>query len=370
MKITHVEPMVLEAPVKEPWRIGTALYTSMHAFVVRVDTDEGISGWGEGLVRFSPKAGAAITRDILAPVVVGQDPRDIELLWDKMYAVMRGRGHSKGYVLEAISAVDIALWDILGKALGQPIHRLLGSYGRTALPVYASSILLKPVDEQVREAERLAAQGFTGMKLKIGQGVDADMRSVRAIRKALGDGVQLMVDANCAYDCLAALRLGRQLEAEGVAWFEEPVGPEQIDSYAKLSQALDMPVAGGETEFTRWAFKEILVRQAMDILQPDIGRVGGFSEVRKIAALASAFDVPVAPHTGACAAILIAASIQWAASLGNMLTFEYMYPENPLREALLVEPIPAPADSRMVVLQGPGLGVEVDERALKRFRTA
>lgn len=370
MRITAVEPMVLEAPVKEPWRIGTAVYHSMHAMIVRVETDEGITGWGEGLVRFSPKAGAAVVRDILSPVVVGQDPGNIELLWDRMYAVMRGRGHSKGYVLEAMSAVDIALWDILGKALGQPIHRLLGSYGRTSLPVYASSILIKTPEEQAREAERLAGQGFTGVKLKIGQGIEADLRSVRAVRKAIGDGVQLMVDANCAYEYLPALRLGRSLEAEGVAWYEEPVAPEQLDSYVKLCQDLDMPVAGGETEFTRWAFKEILIRQAMDIVQPDIGRVGGFSEVRKIAALASAFEVPVGPHTGAGAAILIAASIQWAASLSNMLTFEYMYPENPLREELLVEPLPVPTQSQMPVLQGAGLGIEIDPKALVRFRTA
>jgi L-alanine-DL-glutamate epimerase-like enolase superfamily enzyme len=138
----------------------------------------------------------------------------------------------------------------------------------------------------------------------------------------------------------------------------------------KLAQALDMPVAGGETEFTRWAFKEILVRQAMDIVQPDIGRVGGFTEARKIAALASAFDVPVGPHTGASAAVAVAASIQWAAALPNLLTFEHMYPPNPLREELLVKPLPVPKNGWLDVPQSPGLGVEVDEGAVARFRTA
>jgi L-alanine-DL-glutamate epimerase-like enolase superfamily enzyme len=370
MKITAVEPIVLEAPVKEPWRIGTAVYTSMHAMLVRVDTDDGISGYGEGLVRFSPRAGAAAVRDILAPVVVGQDPFAVELLWDKMYAMMRGRGHSKGFMLEAMSAVDIALWDIIGKALEQPLHRILGSYGRSSLPVYASSLLFKPIPELVGEATELAKQGYTAMKLKIGEGAETDLAKVRALRKALGEGVRLMVDANCAYDTLTALQVGRLLEAEGVAWFEEPIAPELLDGYVKLAQALDMPIAGGETEFTRWAFKEILVRQAMDIIQPDIGRVGGFSEARKIAALASAFDVPVGPHTGASAAVAVAASIQWAAALPNMLTFEYMYPPNPLREELLVNPLPTPTNGRMAVLQGPGLGIEVEAAALARFRTA
>ena len=370
MKVTAVEPMVLEAPVKEPWRIGTATYTSMHAMLVRVDTDDGITGYGEGLVRFSPRAGAAAVRDILAPVVLGQDPFNVELIWDRMYGMMRGRGHSKGFMLEAMSAVDIAVWDILGKALDQPVHRLLGSYGRTQLPVYASSLLFKPLDALLAEAEALMAQGYPGVKLKIGEGLQADLAKVRALRKLLGDGVRLMVDANCAYDTLTALQVGRRLEGEGVAWFEEPVAPELLDGYVKLAEALDMPIAGGETEFTRWAFKDILVRRAMDIIQPDIGRVGGFSEARKIAALASAFDVPVGPHTGASSAVAIVASMQWAAALPNMLTFEHMYPPNPLRENLLVEPLPVPKNGLINVPQGPGLGITVNEQALARFRTS
>jgi L-alanine-DL-glutamate epimerase-like enolase superfamily enzyme len=310
-----------------------------------------------------------VVRDILTPVLIGQDPFEVEQIWDQMYARMRGRGHSKGFMLEAMSAADIALWDILGKAVGQPVHRLLGSYGRSSLPVYASSLLFKSLDALVREATGLADQGHTAMKLKIGEGQEADLAKVRTLRKALGDSIQLMVDANCAYDTLTALQVGRRLQAEGVAWFEEPIAPELLDGYVKLSHALDMPIAGGETEFTRWAFKEILVRQAMDIIQPDIGRVGGFSEARKIAALASAFDVPVGPHTGASAAVATAASMQWAAALPNLLVFEYMYPPNPLREELLVHPLPTPVSGHLEVPQSPGLGIEVDEKAVARFRT-
>jgi L-alanine-DL-glutamate epimerase-like enolase superfamily enzyme len=168
---------------------------------------------------------------------------------------------------------------------------------------------------------------------------------------------------------MAALQVGRRLEAEGVAWFEEPVPPENLDGYAKLAQALDIPIAGGESEFNRWAFKELLVRHALDIIQPDLGRAGGFTETRKIAALSSAFDVPVAPHTGASAAVEVAASLQWAAALSNFLIFEYMYPPNPLREALLVEPLPRMRGGRVDVPQKPGLGIEIDEKALARYRT-
>jgi L-alanine-DL-glutamate epimerase-like enolase superfamily enzyme len=368
MKITAIEPIILWAPVKEPWRIGTAVYDKMHTLLVKVETDEGIVGYGEGLVRIGPEVGAAVVDKILTPVVVGQDPFNVELIWDRMYAVMRGRGHSKGFMLEAMSGVDMALWDIMGKALGQPVHRLLGSYGRTSLPVYASSILFKPTDQVVKEAEGLAAQGYSAIKLKVGQGIDTDMRNVRAIQSALGDGVRLMVDANCSFDTLQAMQLGRQLEAAGVVWFEEPVAPENLDGYAKLAQALDMPIAGGETEFNRWAFKELFVRNAIDIIQPDLGRCGGFTEARKIAAVASAFDVPVAPHTGASSAVSIAAAMQWAASLPNMLTFEVMYPENPLREELLLEPLPTMKGGYLEVPQKPGLGIEIDPKAIARFR--
>ena len=367
MKIVNVKPMVLRAPIKEPWRIGTAVYAEMHALLVRVETDEGISGYGEGLARLAPEAAASVVEKILKPVLVGQDPFDVELIWDRMYRTMQGRGHSKGFMLEAMSGVDIAIWDILGKALEQPVYRLLGSFGRTSLPVYASSLLFKPTKELVREAEWLAEQGFSAMKLKVGQGVDIDIENVREIHRALGDGVKLMVDANSAFDTLSALELGRKLEAESVVWFEEPVAPENLEGYTRLAHSLDIPIAGGESEFNRWAFKELFVRQAIDIIQPDLGRCGGFTEARKIAAIASVFDVPVAPHTGASSAVEIAAAMHWAAALPNMLIFEYMYPPNPLREELLLEPLPPVKDGCVQVPKMPGLGIEIDEQALSRF---
>jgi len=368
MRITSVEPIVLAAPLEEPWRLGSAVFSRMTATLVRVETDEGIVGIGECLVRFSPEAVAAIVDGILKPVLIGRDPFDVELLWDRMYSVMRGRGHSKGFMVEAISGADIALWDIIGKALGQPVHRVLGSYGREKLPVYASSLMFKPTESLVKEAEGLASQGFPAIKLKIGQGPDIDLRNVREIRRVLGDGVRLMTDANCAFDTLTAMELGRRLEEEGVYWFEEPVPPENIDGYSKLASSLDMAIAGGESEFTRWAFKELMSREAVDIIQPDVGRVGGFTEARKIAALASAFDVPIAPHTGASSAVAIAASLQWSATLPNLLTFEYMYPPNPLREELLLDPLPGMEDGQIRVPQKLGLGVEIDPAALRRFR--
>ena len=177
-----------------------------------------------------------------------------------------------------------------------------------------------------------------------------------------------MTDANCAFDTLTALELGKLLQEEGVYWYEEPVAPENLDGYSKLAHALEMPIAGGESEFNRWAFKELIVREAIDIIQPDLGRCGGFTEARKIAALASCFDVPVGPHTGACTSVSVAASMQWAASLPNMLTFEHMYPPNPLREQLTMEPLPGVKKGFVHVPEKPGLGVELDPKAVARFR--
>jgi len=370
MKVTNVEPIVLVAPLRETRRVSTGLMTHTYATLVKVYTDEGIIGMGECLARFAPEVVATVVEKILKPVVVDQDPFDVELLWDRMYGVLRARGHSKGFMLEAMSGVDIALWDIMGKALGQPVHRILGSYGRTKVEAYASSLSFKPIDVLIPEAERIIAQGFTGIKLKVGQGPEIDGRNAHELRKALGDGIKVMTDANSGFDTLTALEVGKRLQAEGIYWFEEPVPPDNLDGYIKLSQALDMPVAGGESEFNRWAFKDLFVRSALDIVQPDLGRCGGFTEGRRIAALAGAFDVPVAPHTGASSAVSIAAALQWAASLPNLLIYEYMYTPNTLREELLLEPLPAVKGGFIEVPRKPGLGIELDERVVARFRVS
>lgn len=368
LKVINVEPIVLVAPLKVTRLVSTGLMTHTYATLVRVHTDEGITGIGECLARNSPEAAAAIVEKILKPLVVGQDPFNVELIWDKMYSSMRVRGHSKGFMLEAISGVDMALWDVMGKSLGEPVHRLLGSYGRTRLQAYASSLSFKPVAVLIQEAETLIAQGFTGIKLKVGQGPEIDGLNARELRKALGDGVKIMTDANCGFDTLTALEVGKRLQAAGVYWFEEPVPPDNVDGYVKLANSLDMPVAGGESEFNRWAFKELFVRNALDIVQPDLGRCGGFTEGRRIAALASAFDVPVAPHTGASSAVSVAAALQWSAALPNLLTYEHMYTANTLREELLAEPLPPVKDGYVDVPQKPGLGIELDEQVVARFR--
>jgi L-alanine-DL-glutamate epimerase-like enolase superfamily enzyme len=310
---------------------------------------------------------ANIVEEILAPLLLGKDPFQVERIWEEMYGVMRARGHSKGFMVEAISGVDIALWDLIGKALQQPLHRILGCYSSSSLPAYASSIFFKGKEAMIQEAEGLVSSGFSAVKLKIGMGLEQDLENVSTLRKTLGDEVKLMVDANCGYDRCSALKLGRKLEELNTYWYEEPLPPEDLEGYATLSQALHLPIAAGESEFTRYGFRELIGRGKVNVIQPDVARAGGITECRKIAALASAHDLSCSPHTGASSAVSIAASLQWAATLPNFLAFEYMYAPNPLREELLLEPISLTADGQVQVPQGPGLGIELDERALERF---
>jgi len=247
MKITEVKARVLCAPLSEPWRIARATMSRMYATLVFLKTDSGLVGIGECLTRLAPSALAAIVEETLAPLLWNRDPFEVERLWEEMYGVMRARGHSKGFMVEAISGVDIALWDLMGKALQQPVHRLLGCYSSAPLPAYASSILFKGKEAMVKEAEDLASSGFSAIKLKIGMGIEQDLENVRSLRRALGEKVELMVDANCGYDRRAALKVGRELQGQQVYWFEEPLPPEDLEGYAMLSQALDVPIAAGES---------------------------------------------------------------------------------------------------------------------------
>lgn len=367
MKITKVDVQVLCAPLKDPWRIATSIMSNMYATLVFLHTDEGLVGIGECLTRLAPRALSTIVEEILSPVIIGRDPFQVERLWEEMYGVMRARGHSKGFMVEAISGVDIGLWDLIGKALNQPIYRILGSYSTTSLKAYASSIFIKGEEEVTKEAEGLVQSGFRAIKLKIGRDPKQDLANVRALRRALGDQIDLMVDANCGYDVGVALRVGREMEDLGIYWMEEPIPPEELDGYAYLSQALEMPIAAGESEFTRYGFRDLIGRGKIDVIQPDVARAGGITECRRIGAFAATLGVPCSPHTGASSAVSVAASIQWAASLPNFLTFECMYAPNPLREEILCQPLSLASNGRVEIPQGPGLGIELDRRALDRF---
>jgi L-alanine-DL-glutamate epimerase-like enolase superfamily enzyme len=367
MKITRIEVFELEAPLEKPWRIATFELKSLLATLVRVHSDDGLTGIGECIVRLGPRAARAVVEEVLAPVVIGRDAFDIEGIWHDMYCTMRARGHSRGYLLEAISGIDIALWDLLGKKLGLPVAKLLAGHGRRELSAYASSILLDTPAVMAKEAERLAADGYTAIKMKVGGGPKSDIACMDAVRKAVGANVDIMLDANSGYDAPAAIAVGQHAEKLGVFWLEEPVVPDDLPGYQRIRNALNgVRLAAGEGEFTVAGFRPFLEAGLLDVVQPDIARAGGFTGCRRIAALADTYNVAVAPHTGASGPICIAASLHFAAATPRFLIFEHMYIYNPLHE-ILAQPLPQPKSGTIAVPTAPGLGVELDEAAVKRF---
>lgn len=385
MKITDVKPISLVVPLQEkinapislPYadRLASTVFEGYRTTLVLVETDEGITGVGECMVRFAPTATRAIVEN-LKPVLIGMDPFDYEVIWELMYGAMMNRGHSKGFFIEAISGIDVAIWDIMGKALGKPVYSLLGGKHNDPIRCYASSLRFRGLETTLGEARKHLADGFTAMKIKIGQDPrhpERDVELVRAIRDEVGPDITLMVDVNCGYDVKTAMKVGRQLEELNIAWFEEPISPDNLPGYELLARELQIPIASGEAEFTRFHFRELISRGAVDIIQPNICRAGGFTEVKKINALASAWHLPYAPHTGSCSAVCLAASLHVAAAFPNFMIHEFMRSDwsrsqpNPLRHNLTMEPVEILESGYLIPPTKPGLGIELNPEILECY---
>ena len=374
MIISAVRTHVLEAKLSQPFAYSRAWYDTRTAMVVEIETDTGLIGWGEC---YGPARMTAAVVQSVTPWLIGEDPLRTDYLWQMIYARLRDHGQ-KGVVIEGLSGIDIALWDIKGKHFGVPAHRLLGGPLRTEVQAYATGLYRRKSGDPLRylaeEAAGYVAEGFRAVKLKVGFGVDEDAAVTRAVREAIGSNVALMVDANHAYDAVAAIRLGRLIEPYDIGWFEEPVPPEDLAGYRAVKAALSIPVAGGECEFTRFGFRDVLTSQAIDIIQPDTCAAGGLSECKKIADMAEAFGVRYNPHVWGTG-IAIAASLQLLAvlpahtpvSLAPLQPLlEFDRTEHPIRQSLLVQPIEH-TGGIVRVPDGPGLGIEVDRDALARF---
>jgi len=379
MKVTDVICHVLQSKVEQPFISARGwLYSTRASCIVEILTDEGIIGWGEC---YGP---AAVNKTIIETQyrnrVIGRDPFDVEVVWEDLYNRIKDYGLT-GMTIAALSGIDIALWDIIGRAVGKPIHKLIGGAHRTEVTAYATGLYFidmdRLVEEAVEEAEKYVEQGFTAIKMKIGLGdPKLDLRRVAAVRQAIGPDVKLAVDANHCFTVPQAIRLGRAMEPLDLLWFEEPISPEDHDGYVEVTRALDMAVAGGENDFTRWGFRDVIARKAMDIVQPDVCAAGGISECRKIAGMASAHGVECVPHAWG-SAIGLAATVQFIAALPDtppafrpmppMLEFEQT--PNPLRDHLARDPI---VQHRGIVRvpDGPGLGIEVDRAVLAQYKVA
>ncbi len=374
MKITAIEVYPLRAALREPFGYSQRTLHHRETTLVEVRTDEGLAGWGEAYGPALPNACAL--RDFFAPQLLGRDPRDTESLWHFLFARSLDYGQ-KGTMLAAISALDIAFWDIKARAAGVPLYRLLGGSETDSIPCYATGFYFGG-DEKLevklaREAEGYLAEGFTAMKMKVGLGVERDAVLVGEVRRAIGSEVRLMIDANHAYLAPEAIALGRLVEHHRIGWFEEPVSPLDLRSYLEVKRSITIPLAGGEAEYTRFGFEPLLRRRAVDYAQPDLGACGGISEGLKIATLASIYGVHVTPHAWGSAVGLAAALHFYAALPGPPATLtppqkllECDRSENPFRTEIAESPIRLHA-GRLYVPQAPGLGIEIRGEALQKF---
>ncbi|CAO1669594.1 mandelate racemase/muconate lactonizing enzyme family protein [Halomonas sp. 86] len=379
MQIKKVTCHVISSAVDKPFTSSRGwLYKRRGTCLVEVETNDGIVGWGEC---YGPPAVAKAFIDTqLSAHVIGRDPFDVEVIWEFLYNRIKDYGQT-GMAIAAISGIDIALWDIVGKACGKPIHKLLGGAFRTEVDAYATGLYFtdtgRLVDEAVEEAQGYVKDGFKAIKMKIGLGsIERDYERVAAVREAVGANIRLMVDANHCFSVPIAIRLGRKLEELNIEWFEEPISPEDTDGYVEVTRALDMAVAGGENGFTRWGFRDIITRKAMDIVQPDVCAAGGLTESKKIATLASAHGVECVPHAWG-SAVGLSATLHFLAALPDqppslfpfepMLEFEQC--ENPFRDHLAFEPI-TQVNGRVKIPTGAGLGIEINRSIIEKYRDA
>ncbi len=373
MKIRDVITHVLEAPLSRPFSWSFSGTDRRTALIVEIVDEDGTVGFGECYGPARPNAAVVAA---MRPLLLGRDPMATEALWERLYDQFRDHGQ-RGLVVQALSGIDIALWDLKGKLLGQPIHRLMGGPLRERIRAYATGLYRRPEGQPeaylAQEAEGYAAEGFSAVKLKIGFGIEEDLRNAKAVRRAIGPNVELMVDANHGYSVTEAIRLGRRLEALEIGWLEEPIVPEDMEGYAELRQRQPIPVAGGECAFTRHDFKALFTRRALDIAQPDTCAAGGLSECKKIADMAMAFGVRYVPHVWGTG-VALAAALQLLAVLPRTPprneplepVLELDRTEHAIRDAILVEPI-RHEQGWVAVPTGPGLGIEIDRACLERF---
>lgn len=388
MRIRQIDTYMLAAPLEgsERFYSSQAAFGARTSLAVRITTDSGVQGWGESGVSMPVPHVAGYIHDVLAARVLGKDALATEPLWHELYAFSRDFGR-KATPIDAMSGIDIALWDVRGKEAGKPVHALMGGAFRERVRAYATGLYYREEDlrDPAGAAERAAAEargyvdkGFSAVKGKIGLlPFEYDVRRMEAVRNVVGDSFLLMTDANHAYNRPVARRMGRVLEDLGLFWFEEPLVPEDIEGYCELRGHLSIPIAAGECEYTRYGMLDLLRASAVDILQPDISACGGLSEGQKILALATAHHVPVCLHVWGTG-IAVAAALQLTAVIPpiphtavphapeNAPMFEYDRTRNPLRDDLVAEGFELEGES-LRIPQGPGLGIEIDANVLKRF---
>ena len=323
MKIESIKSYVLQYDLEEELGYSQQYYTKRSAHLVCVKTDKGIEGWGEC---FGPGnialANKFIIENVISPMIVGENPLRKEYIWNKIYNLLRDHGQ-KGMPIQALSGIDIALWDIFGKISKLPLYELIGGMVNKKIPVYGYGMMLQNKDINSLknhfkdEAKKIEDMNFLATKMKIGLGPEKDLELVRSVREALGDSFKLMVDANHAYNTPDALKVGKGLEELDIYWFEEPVAPEDLQGYKELKSKLNVNIAGGEAEFTRWGWNNLIQNNCIDIAQPEVCALGGISEYLKVLSLAHTNFIPVINHVWG-SAISVAVNLHLLTAMPDM----------------------------------------------------
>jgi D-galactarolactone cycloisomerase len=386
MKIVKIQSHVLQYDLPEPLGYSQQYYAKRSTHLVEVTTDEGVTGWGEC---FGPGnialANKAIVERVIQPLILGMDPMDRDVIWHKVYNLLRDHGQ-KGMPMQSLSGVDIALWDIAGKVAGLPIHKLIGGAHRSDVSVYGYGMMLRPGESAdnlatrfVDEAAEIKDMGFVATKMKVGLGPKPDVKLAEAVRKGVGDDYRFMVDANHCYTTSDAFYVGRALQDLDAYWFEEPIAPEDHDGYRELRAGLDINISGGEAEFNRWGWRQILENRGLDIAQPEVCALGGISEYLRVLALCHAHFTPVINHVWG-SDIAVATNLQLLAAMpplpGGLHPWEPMLEfdttHNHFRDDMLEEPLNIVSQVKdnngtVKIPDKPGIGVTPNLDFIKQF---
>lgn len=366
--ITGVEPIMLCYRPENAPRDGLANIPTRDVFLVRIHTDEGITGIGEGFALGSLKSTAVLVEETLAPLIIGKDPTMIEELWSLMYQQTFRYGR-RGILIAGLSAIDLALWDILGKKTGLPVYKLLGGAHDSLIPYASAGYYMegKTVADLAAEAVSYKEMGFHIMKMKIGgASIQEDQERIHAVRTATGDDFKLAVDANNAYDFQDALKMARFCEKEDIFFFEEPLSSEFMEDSRRLADAVDVPIAGYETQLTRYGMRDFIINHAVDIVQVDAIWSGGLTDCRKTAGIAETWNKMIIPHFSA-GIVSLAANIHLGMGVCNCRYMEYTLDKNPMRDELGMQQIRM-ENGVVRVPDKPGLGIELNEDVLNKYK--
>jgi D-galactarolactone cycloisomerase len=379
MRIEKIETYKLIAPIEPSFGWSQGWAEKRHLLLVKITGDDGTVGWGETLGVPSQ----SVLHEILAPLVIGQDPMNRSGIWERMFQRSGFYLSNSAVGLGAcgMSGIDIALWDLAGKAAGIPVCEMLGGRVREQVAVYATGLYYTENETHetlCKEAVGYVEAGFKGMKTKVGRlSVNQDVERVAAIRKAIGSDIHLMIDANQAYNVSSAMRIARKLSDYDIFWFEEPVNTQDLDSYLFLKSALPMPLAGGETLKTRYEFEKFLSRKAYDHVQPDVAICGGLTDMQRICHMANMCGIQVNPHVWG-SQISIAATVHLTSTLPPCPQAFYTVPyiqdpvfeldrtPNPIRDTICSNPF-QPENGLITVSKDPGLGIEILEKEVKKL---